>query len=383
MEPIMFLDFETMRVVWWLLLGAILIGFAVMDGFDLGVAALLGWVGKNDTERRIIINTVGPVWEGNQAWLILGAGAIFAAFPPLYAAAFSGFYVAMLLVLFALILRPVGFKYRSKLTDSRWRRAWDWALMIGGVVPAVVFGVAIGNVMLGVPFRLDDELRSFYEGGFFGLLNPFGLLCGLVSLAMVVMHGGTYLALKTEGAVQIRSRRAARLAAIAMLVMFSLAGLWIAFGIDGYVITAGADPSGPSDPLLKTVIRESGAWLSNYTAYSWTVLVPIITYTGAIMCVFFLGRGRDGWAWTASAFSVAGVVGTFGVSTFPFLLPSSIDSRSSLTIWDASSSHMTLFVMLLATVVFLPIIIIYTSWVYRVMRGKVTEEYVSEEDSAY
>ncbi|MFQ6022964.1 MAG: cytochrome d ubiquinol oxidase subunit II [Acidiferrobacterales bacterium] len=382
MEKIMFLDYETMRVIWWLLLGALLIGFAVMDGFDMGVGALLRWIGRTDTERRIVINTVGPVWEGNQVWLILGAGAIFAAFPPLYAVSFSGFYVAMFLALLALILRPVGFKYRSKLLDPRWRSTWDWTLVIGGVVPPLIFGVALGNVMLGVPFRFDHELRMFYEGTFFGLLTPFPLLCGLVSLSMLIMHGGTFLALKTGGRVQARARQAGSVAAVVMLALFSLAGLWVAFGVDGYVIAAGAGHDAPSNPLAKSVMRETGAWLNNYGAHWWLWLVPLIVYVSAIKTIVFLRWGREMWAWIASAFSVAGVIGTFGVGTFPFLLPSAIDPRSSLTVWDSTSSHMTLFLMFLAVLIFLPIVIAYTSWVYHVMRGKVTEKFVKG-DSAY
>src|SRR5579863_5185627 len=165
-------SYEILRLIWWALLGVLLIGFAIMDGFDLGAAILLPFVGRTDAERRVAINTVGPVWEGNQVWLILGGGAIFAAWPPLYAVAFSGFYLAMFLVLCALILRPAGFKYRSKVSNPAWRRVWDWALFVGGLVPALIFGVAFGNVLRGVPFRFDDTLRMTYEGTLFGLLNP-------------------------------------------------------------------------------------------------------------------------------------------------------------------------------------------------------------------
>lgn len=170
------LDYETMRIIWWALMGVLLIGFALTDGFDLGTAALLPFVGRNDEERRLVINTIGATWEGNQVWFILGGGAIFAAWPLVYAVSFSGFYLAMFLVLASLILRPVGFKYRSKHDDPKWRKRWDWALFVGGFVPALVFGVAVGNVLLGAPFRLDGDLRSFYDGGLLGLFTPFSLL---------------------------------------------------------------------------------------------------------------------------------------------------------------------------------------------------------------
>src|SRR5580692_11007877 len=184
------LDYEMLRLIWWALLGILLIGFAVMDGFDLGAAMLLPFVGRTDAERRVAINTVGPVWEGNQVWLVLGGGAIFAAWPTLYAVAFSGFYLAMFLALSALILRPVSFKFRSDIEKPVWRTFWDYALFISGVVPSFIFGVAVGNALRGVPFRFDYALRMTYEGDLLGLLNPFALLCGLVSCAMFVMHGG-------------------------------------------------------------------------------------------------------------------------------------------------------------------------------------------------
>src|SRR5450631_3014377 len=221
------LDYQTLRIIWWLLLGILLIGFAVMDGFDLGVGMLLPFIGRSDTERRVVINTIGPVWEGNQVWLILGGGAIFAAWPALYAASFSGFYLAMMLVLGALILRPVGFKFRSKMPGARWRASWDWALFAGGAVPALVFGVAMGNLVEGVPFSFDSELRATYAFGLFDLLNPFALLCGMVSIAMLLTHGAVYLSVKSDGAVARRARAISRFAALAWLLLFALAGLWL------------------------------------------------------------------------------------------------------------------------------------------------------------
>ncbi len=199
-------EYEILRLIWWALIGILLSGFAVMDGFDLGTAALLPFVARTDMERRIVVNTVAPVWEGNQVWFILGGGAIFAAWPMLYAASFSGFYLAMILVLATLILRPVGFKYRSKVADPRWRRFWDYALFAGGIVPATVFGVAFGNLFEGVPFTFDSDLRFHSVITLVSLLNPFALVVGLTSLSMVMLHGAAWLNLKTEGAVQARAR---------------------------------------------------------------------------------------------------------------------------------------------------------------------------------
>lgn len=376
----MFLDYETLRVIWWLLLGLVLIGFAVLDGFDLGVGALLPFVARTETERRIAINSVGPVWDGNQVWLILGGGAAFAAWPPLYATAFSVFYVALFLVLVALILRPVGFDFRNKVDHPRWRQVWDWSLFTAGTVPALVFGVAFGNLLRGLPFRFDQELRVEYQGGFlFDLLGPFPLLCGLVSLTMLLMHGAAYLLVKTEGAIEARSRRVLTAAAPLLVVLLTICGIWVAWGIDGYVLAEGAAHGGPSNPLLKQVVREPGAWLSNYAAYPWMLAAPVLAYGGALLALALTLRRRAPLlVFLFTAISVFGVVSTAGLSMFPFLLPSSLDPTSSLTVWDASSSRLTLFIMLLATVVVLPIVVLYTSFIYRVLRGKVTAADIEE-----
>jgi cytochrome d ubiquinol oxidase subunit II len=378
------IDYDTLRVIWWALLGVLLIGFAVTDGFDMGVGALLPFVAKTDVERRVAINTVGPVWEGNQVWFILGGGAIFAAWPPLYAVSFSGFYLAMFVVLAALIVRPVAFKYRSKRDDPRWRSTGDWALFIGGFVPALIFGVAVGNVLQGVPFRFDGDLRMTYEGSFFGLLNPYALLTGLLSVAMLVMHGGTWLGLKADGPVAVRARLIARNAALATLVLFALCGLALWFFVDGYVITSAVDPGGPSNPLAKTVAVRPGAWFWNYGAHPMLLAAPALGFLGSIGAYFGLSTRREGLTFLSSKLSVLGIISTVGVSMFPMILPSSVDPRSSLTVWDASSSHATLFNMLVVVIIFLPIVLAYTAWVYRVLWGKVDETTIARDsDHAY
>ena len=375
-------DYETLRLLWWAVLGVLLIGIAVMDGFDLGAAILLPFLGRNDTERRVVINTIGPVWEGNQVWLILGGGAIFAAWPPLYAVAFSGFYFAMLLLLCSLILRPVGFKFRGKLPGARWRSTWDAALFIGGLVPALVYGVAFGNVLQGVPFRFDDMMRLSYTGTLWALFNPFALLAGLVSVAMIVLHGANWLAGKTEGAVRTRARRVVPWAGGALVVLFALAGVWAA-RLDGYVLGAFAGPGGPSDPLAKAVTRLPGALMANYGAHPWTMLAPALGFAGALAAIGLNALRAHRLAWIASALATAGVIATAGVSLFPFMLPSSLAPAASLTVWDASSSRLTLWVMTLVTAVLLPIVLAYTAYIYRVLRGPVTEATVSADPHAY
>lgn len=369
-------DYESMRFVWWVLLGILLIGVAVMDGFDLGVAILLPYVARTDIERRIAINTVGPVWEGNQVWLILGGGAIFAAWPMLYATAFSGFYLAMFLALATLILRPVAFKFRSKIEHARWRAIWDAAIFISGLVPALIFGVAFGNVIVGVPFRFDDTMRMTYEGGLLGLLNPFALVSGLISVGMLTLHGASYLALKASGPVVDRAAQVARLAAPVTIVLFLAAGIWVAFGIDGYVITSQLAHDGPSNPLSKLVTRQAGAWLTNYRTFPWMIVAPVAAIAAQATTPALLRAGRAGLGFIVSGVGIASIIATAGLSIFPFMLPSSLDPRASLTVWDASSSHFTLKLMLFATAVFLPLVLLYTAWVYRVLRGPVTAAFV-------
>ncbi|MNV02547.1 Cytochrome bd-I ubiquinol oxidase subunit 2 [compost metagenome] len=374
------IDYEILRVIWWLLLGVVLIGFAVTGGFDLGTGALLPFVAKTDIERRVVINSIGPVWEGNQVWLILGGGAIFAAWPPLYAVSFSGFYLAMFATLFALILRPVGFKYRSKRESTAWRTGWDWALFIGGFVPALIFGVAIGNVLQGVPFHLNDDLRIFYDGTtLFELLNPYAILCGLVSVAMLIMHGAAWLVLKTDGPVAARARAFGSIAALATSVLFALGGVFLWLGIDGYRFTSNIVTDGPSNPLSKTVEVASGVWFSNYAAHPWMMLAPALGLVFPLVAFILFRARKEVLALLSSSLAIFGIISTVGLAMFPFILPSSVDPKSSLTVWDASSSHMTLFIMLVVALIFIPIIVAYTSWVYRVLWGKVDEKAIRDD----
>jgi cytochrome d ubiquinol oxidase subunit II len=373
------LSYEFLRLVWWLLLGVLLIGFAVTDGFDLGTGMLLPFAGRNDLERRVIINSVGPVWEGNQVWLILGGGAIFAAWPQLYAVSFSGFYLAMFAILVPLILRPVAFKFRGKHDDPKWKARWDIVLFIAGFVPSLIFGVAMGNVLRGVPFRFGTDMHIFYDGSFFGLLNPFALLCGLVSVAMIVMHGSAWLQVKTQGRVSQRARAYGSVAALATVVLYALAGVMLWAFVDGYRVTSTLPPDGPSNPLLKTAEVYAGAWFTNYAAHPWLYVVPLLGLGGALVALLGLRMRAELLTILASALSITGIILSVGVSMFPIILPSSVDPRFSLTVFDSSSSHLTLFIMLVVTAVFIPIIVAYTSWVYYVLRGKVDVDAISEE----
>jgi cytochrome d ubiquinol oxidase subunit II len=377
------LDYETLRVIWWLILGALLIGFAITDGFDLGVGAIFRFIGRTDEERRALLECVEPVWEGNQVWFILGGGAVFAAWPLLYAASFSSLYLAMFLILIALILRPVGFTFRNKIQDPRWRNLWDWSLLVSGAVPALLFGVAFGNLFLGLPFHFDELMRPVYTGGFFNLLQPYALLVGVVSLSMLVMHGATYAALKVGEPMSARAAALGGRAAMVFVIALLGAGAWLAGGLDGQHIGSGADPFAASSPLLKSVVVSRGAWLDNYRAHELLWLAPVTAPLAAIIAALLLRMGRPGTAFVASSIALAATILTAGIALFPFLMPSSTQPDQGLTIWDASSSARTLFIMLVSVIVLLPIVLAYTAWVFRVLKGKVTLEHIRKQSGPY
>ncbi|MDF7676554.1 cytochrome d ubiquinol oxidase subunit II [Neisseriaceae bacterium ESL0693] len=375
------IDYSVLRLIWWALLGILLIGFAIMDGQDMGMGTLLPFVAKTDTERRTLINTVAPHWDGNQVWFITGGASIFAAWPMVYATAFSGFYWAMMAVLWALFFRPVGFDYRSKIHNPRWRQSWDWGIFIGSFIPPVIFGVAFGNLFLGLPFQFNDELRSFYYGSFWQLLNPFALICGLVSISMMVFHGAIYLNVRTDGQIQQRVRKAAALALVVCLSAFTFAGVFITQDIFGYGLIEGSyQPNAMSDPLLKEVYTAPGLWMRNYYLYPILILVPFLAYVSLLGAWLLAKANKNHCAFWCSAAGMACIVLTAGIALFPFLLPSSIDPRSSLIIWDASSSKRTLLVMLIVSVIFIPLIVTYTSWCYHVLRGKITPKFIKDND---
>jgi cytochrome d ubiquinol oxidase subunit II len=376
----MMFDYDTLKVIWWCFVGVLLIGFALTNGFDFGVGMWLPFLGRDDMERRVIINVVGPTWEGNQTWFIAAGGAMFAAWPLVYAAAFSGFYIALMLLLFALFLRPVGFDYRSKLTDPRWRSFWDWGLFTGGFVPPLIFGVAFGNLLQGVPFHYDDTMRMEYSGTFLGLFNPFGLLAGVLGVAMLAMHGAARLQQKTDGAIAARARKAVIAAGALTLGAFALGGVWVAMGLDGYRIVAMPLADSAFMPTAKTVVRGVGAWMDNYQRWPATLLFPAMGLVGAALAIGASWARRGLAAFLGSGIAVGGIVLTAGAAMFPFIMPSSSAPGSSLTAWDAVASHKSLGVMFWVIVIMLPIVVLYTSWVYKIMRGKVTAAYIRENE---
>ncbi|MCE0556818.1 cytochrome d ubiquinol oxidase subunit II [Motilimonas sp. E26] len=371
-------DYESLKLIWWVLIGVLMIGFAITDGMDMGVGTLLPFVGKSDDERRVVINTIGAHWDGNQVWFITLGGALFAAWPMVYATAFSGFYFAMMLTLFALFLRPLGFDYRSKIDSKKWRNNWDWALFVGSSVPPLVFGVAFGNLLQGVPFHFDDLMRVTYTGSFFALFNPFALLCGVVSVAMVTMHGGAWLVMRTEKIVAERAARIGQWAALTLAVAFILGGILIWQMVPGYQITSAIETAGVANPTLKQVEIVSQAWLHNYSVQPLMWLLPALGIIMALLASVLMKMARGVAAFIASSLANVGVILTAGASMFPFVMPSSSVPNHSLTLWDAVSSEMTLNIMLLVVVLLLPIVLSYSFWCYYKMWRRVTVAEITE-----
>lgn len=371
------IDYEFLRFIWWVLVIVLLIGFSVTDGFDMGVTALLPIAGKKEVERRIMINSIAPHWDGNQVWLLTAGGAVFAAWPIVYAVSFSGFYIALVLVLAALFFRPLGFEYRAKIDNPTWRAVWDWGLFAGGFVPALVFGVAFGNLLQGVPFQFNELTQVTYTGSFFALLNPFALLCGVISLAMLVTHGANWLQMKTTEELRDRARSVSQIGAIVTLIAFVLAGAWLYFK-EGYVVTSALDHFAPSSPLNKEVAVETGAWFRNFNAMPILWIFPVLAVVAALLNAAMSKANRCGFAFFFSALTMAGVIITAAVSMFPFVMPSSSHPEQSLLMWDATSSELTLTWMLFLALVFVVISLCYTIWSYTKMFGRLDANFIDE-----
>ncbi|WP_154115761.1 cytochrome d ubiquinol oxidase subunit II [Vibrio cincinnatiensis] len=370
-------DYELLRLIWWVLIGVLLVGFAITDGFDMGVGALVPVLGKNDSERRVMINSIAPHWDGNQVWLITAGGALFAAWPLVYATSFSGFYMAMIVTLAALWLRPIGLDYRSKIEDPKWRNTWDICISISGFVPPIIFGVAFGNLLQGVPFQLNELIMPSYHGSFFGLLNPFALVCGLVSLFMILMQGSAWLQMKTTGELHTRARTTAQLTGVLTCLLFVAAGFWVQ-NMEGYVVVSAIDGAAASNPLNKEVMREAGAWMHNFEIYPILWLAPALGVLMPLLAVLASRFEKCALAFLTSSLGNAGVIFTAGFAMFPFVMPSSLVPSHSLTMWDSTSSELTLNVMTFIAFVMVPIILGYTAWSYYKMFGRLDNKFIED-----
>lgn len=372
----MLFDYSTLQGIWWILIGLLLIGFALTNGMDMAVSTLLFPVcGGNQAERSAIISTIVPHWDGNQVWLITAGGAIFAAWPEVYAASFSGLYWAMLLVLFAIWLRPLAFDYRNHGESARWVKNWDLALTVGSLVPMLIFGVAFGNLLQGLPFWVDENMRWHYEGYFLSallpLLNPFALLCGIISVLMLLTHGALWIQLRTVDEIAVRARKICFGCGAATVVLFLIAGLWC-FNFTGLSFEAPAPDGSYHQITEKTVSVIEHGLFANYAKLPFAVIVPVLAVVFMSLATFHGLKGRASRGIVYSSLGIAFTIITAGAALFPFVMPSSVDPASSLTIYDASSSHFTLNVMLCVSIVLLPIAVAYTIWAYARMWNRVS-----------
>lgn len=376
--------YAILKLVWAGLLGVLLMGLAIMMGMDMGVGTLLRFVGKTDGERRTALNIIGPHWDGNQVWFILGGGAIFAAFPTLYATSFSIFYVVMILLLFSMIMRPVAFEYRSKVPASSWRTSWDWAFLISGALPMIIYGAAFGNVLQGVGFHFDWTGQYHQDESFLWyLLNPFAILCGVLSLALSIQQGGAMLMIRGEEPIYGRARSFAWIAGLVAAVLFVLGGIWIQF-IHGFAFTGTVNPDMQSTPLGgPAVVQQAGAWMHNFQAVPVLWVLPALGVICMVLAAISIRADKPIIGWWFGALAWIGTIGTAGVAMFPFLMPSTTNPAQSLTVWNASSSAYTLGWMVVFAVIFVPAILCYTSWCYRVMKGKVRVEDVAHDEHSY
>ena len=330
-----------LTTVWFILITVLFVGYFVLEGFDFGVGMLLPVVAKNEAERRAVVTTLGPVWDGNEVWLLVGGGALFAAFPEWYATLFSGFYLPLFLILVALIVRGVAFEYRSKRSSMTWRRRWDAAIWFGSFVPALLWGVAFANIVRGVPLEPagSDYGNVIYTGGFWYLLNPYALVGGLTTLTLFLTHGAVFLALKTAGTIQERSQAlAVKLGAVATVVA-------VVF-------------------LLWTQLA--------YSDKAWTWALVGVAAVAWLAGIWMNIKGRDGWSFVFSALTIAGAVIFLFSVLYPNVMPSTVSDAYSLTIYNASSTPYTLRIMTIVAVIFTPIVLAYQAWTYWVFRKRVS-----------
>lgn len=362
-------DYVFLKIIWWVVVGLMLMVYASTAGYDAGITMMMPFQ-KKEISKRILLNISAPTWDGNQTWIVFAGGALFVVWPVVYSTAFSGLYVAMLCILWALFLRPPGYDYRGKIDKPLWRLFWDWALFVSAVVPVFIFGVAMGNCFLGFPYHFDPmTFRVFYTGSFFDLLSPFGFLSGVCSVVMVLMHGAAYAARRSEGKVREMSRRVHITSALLLIILFSIAGFYVIFSIKGYVLMGQA--SEPTlYPLQNIVVYRANAWIDSFTQYPWKFFPPLLAYLamGATLWANYL-RWYN-WTFWSSVIAVSSIIGTAGAGLFPFIMPSSTNPNQSITVWNAVSSQYALNIMLYVGVVLLLIILGYKIFTFNALWGK-------------
>jgi cytochrome d ubiquinol oxidase subunit II len=332
-----------LNTIWFVLVAVLLTGYAILDGFDLGVG-ILSLFARSDEEKRVHLNAIGPVWDGNEVWLLTGGGALFAAFPVVYATVFSGFYLALMLVVAALMARAASFEFRGKSDSPGWRRAWDLCFGLGSLVAALLYGVAVGNVVRGIPVDGAQEFAARFPASFLGLLNPYSLLIGALTLTLFVAQGAAWMVLKSEGELQARMRGWLRASWVLFGVLLVAASAWTIAALPHAVAS-------PANPLL------------------WILAVLLVGSVAAVPA--YGARQRDGRVFAASSLTILSLIGLAAVGMYPKLVTSSLDPMFSLTAYNAASTPLTQTVMLVIALVGMPIVVGYTAYVYRVFKGKV------------
>ena len=336
-----------LSTLWFGLIAVLWIGYFVLEGFDFGAGILLRIIGKNEAERRAILTTLGPLWDGNEVWVLVAGGATFAAFPEWYATLFSGFYLPLLLILVSLIIRGVAFEYRSKYSDMSWRTRWDWGIMIASTIPALLWGVAFANIVRGVPL-LEVSGHVEYSGAFFNLLNPYALLGGLVTLSLFITHGAIFLSLKTDGEIRTRARNIALRVGLIATVLAVVFLLWSQLA---------------------------------YSGNSWTWIPVLIAASSWLVALTFIQRGREGLAFLSSALTLGfAVIALFGM-LYPNVMPNVDRNLIGLTIHNASSTHYTLKTMTTVAAIFTPIVLIYQAWTYWIFRKRLSAKHIPNPES--
>ncbi len=379
----MIFDYLSLKLIWWFFILTLFIIFFILGGRDFGVCVLLPFVAKTDDERRLFLNSIGPTWEGNQVWFITLGGAIFAAWPLVYATAFSGLYYALLIVLLTLIIRPPGIDYRSKMKSVVWRTTWDYALFLSGLAPSLVFGVGLGNILLGLPFYLDQNYLSHYDGHFYQLLNPFSLVFGLCAVSVLALRGGIFLQHKMPEEYSEKFKKINSFTGLSFIVLFIILGLWISLYQMGYEYLSVPSTQEALNTLIKQVSLSPKGWLTNYQHYPILYALPLLTLGFAILSIIGSWLNTYLLGMMGSCLTIIGALLTVNAALFPFIFPSSIHPSHSLTLWDATSSHRTLQYMFWITIIFMPIVLSYTFWVFRVMRGRLQKTEILSQKNSY
>lgn len=374
-----------LQIAWWFIIGVIMIIYACTGGFDYGATMMSPFL-RNEDERRVVINAVGRTWDGNQTWLVFIGGALFVIWPSVYATIFSGFYAAMLIILWSLFFRPTGFDFRSKINSLLWRRFWDLALFVSSILPMFAFGLAIGNLMQGIPISFDAfSMRPYYHGNFWGLINWFGIMCGMTSVLMGLMHACAMLHRRCGGSLRKLFKRLFFVFTVLFTILFTADGFMVAFAIKGYhLVSSAAQPY--DHPLANVVTASTGGWIQSYAQYPWKAYAPVVAYVGLFFAMLMMAYNKRAMTFWASCVAVGGTVATFGAAMYPFIAPSNYAINQSMTIFSAANGYYKLNIMLYVGVILLFVILIYKLFAYYSVwadKKSISVEDVRENDHSY